>query len=168
MPSWALSNFKSMGVLNATPNSFSDGGRLSNPKSAIKVFQQAVNDFDIVDVGAESTAPFNSAIGAKRELARLERFFFPLFSEMEDPKTCISIDSYRPEVFYEVALLLRQHWPNCSLVFNDVSGVLDPDLLTLLGDASLDFSYVFCHNLCPARDDAGDHMRHLWHYEGED
>ena len=127
-----------------TPNSFSDGGKLQNP---IKTFKEHSQSFDIVDVGAESTAPFNGPIGPGEELTRLVGFFSEVLGE-KDPETTISIDSYRPEVFYEVALEVKKAWPKSDLIFNDVSGKVDPDLMELM-KTELPFSYVFSHFRSP-------------------
>ena len=159
--------FKTMGVMNVTPNSFSDGGVLAKTASAIARFKSFCSDFDIIDIGAESTAPFNAAIGAGEELSRLESFFYPLFDSVDDPAITLSIDTYRPEVFYEVALWIRSQWPKCSLIFNDVSGKVDADLLGLLKE-DFSFSYVLSHNLCPTRDRAGDHMQFAMPERGAD
>lgn len=158
--------FTTMGVVNATPNSFSDGGSLAKKKSVLSFFRKCLDSFDIIDVGAESTAPFNAPIGAKEELERLETFFFPLFDEMEDPKCKLSIDTYRPEVFYECALWLQKVWPKTRLVFNDISGKLDNDLMSLF-ETDLEFDYIFSHNLSPIRDTASGHASHGSQLTGE-
>lgn len=160
-------NYKTMGVMNVTPDSFSDGGTLSNSNVASKIFSKFIQNFDIVDIGAESTAPFNDPIDAKEELSRLEGFFFPLFDRMEDPQVALSIDTYRPEVFFEASLWLRRFWPKCPLIFNDVSGKVDSDLMAILKE-DFSFTYVLSHNLCPERDLAGEHMKSVSGLTGED
>lgn len=153
-------NYKTMGVVNVTPDSFSDGGELSRPEKSEIAFVQKAQDFDIVDVGAESTAPFNDPIDAKTELSRLESFFHPLFEKIKDPRKIISIDTYKPEVFYEVALQLQSIWPKSPLIFNDISGQVDEDLRCLFRDG-IQFDYVLSHNLCPRRELASSHMDYL-------
>lgn len=163
-----LSNqFKIMGVMNITPNSFSDGGALSITKNAINTFKSFVNDFDIIDVGAESTAPFNTAIGAKEELERLEEFFYPLLSNYGDPNTTISIDTYKPEVFFEVADWINSQWPATNLIFNDVSGKVDDDLISIL-EENTNFKYVLSHNLSPYRGNTSDHMNFVLEQNGHE
>ena len=65
-----------MGILNCTPNSFSDGGEFFNENNALKRFNDIITQgADIVDIGAESTAPFNDAISADEEINRLKDGF---------------------------------------------------------------------------------------------
>ena len=151
--------------MNLTPNSFSDGAKLTTQKSQAQTFKRFIQDFDIVDIGAESTAPFNDPIDAVTELERLESFFYPLIDSMDDPQATISIDTYRPEVFYELALILNQYWPKTTLIFNDISGKTDGDLKALL-DTEVKFDYVFSHNLCSDRAHASDHMNYLSKHSG--
>src|SRR5437588_5832565 len=64
-----------MGILNVTPDSFSDGGRFIDPDAAIVQARRMVEEgADILDVGAESTRPYGGAVPVSRdeELARLE------------------------------------------------------------------------------------------------
>lgn len=147
-----------MGVINITPNSFSDGGKFKNLNDFVKSFQDMLTWVDVIDIGAESTAPFNDPIDAIEELNRFEKYLFPLLAKLSDPKTTISIDTYRPEVFYEVYLVIKHFWPKTKLIFNDVSGKIDDDLVELLGMNELDFDYVYSHNLCPSRDLTSAHM----------
>jgi len=63
-----------MGILNCTPNSFSDGGEFFNTDDAMKRFNDIIEQgTDIVDIGAESTAPNNESISADEEIQRLEK-----------------------------------------------------------------------------------------------
>src|SRR5262245_45626276 len=62
-----------MGVLNVTPDSFSDGGRFQSPDAAVAQAGKMIGDgADIIDVGAESTRPGAVAVSEADELARLE------------------------------------------------------------------------------------------------
>ncbi|MEX0798299.1 MAG: dihydropteroate synthase, partial [Bacteriovoracaceae bacterium] len=145
--------------MNITPNSISEGRKYKKPGHSLNQFSQFLKDFDMVDVGAESTAPFNAPIDAQTELSRLEAFFYPLFEMVPDPQGVISLDTYRPEVFYEAAMWIRKAWPKTRLIFNDVSGKVDDDLLELFKE-DLSFDYVLSHNLCPERDLCSDHMQY--------
>lgn len=147
-----------MGVINLTPDSFSDGGIYNNATSFRERIFQLAKWADIIDLGAESTAPFNQAVGADMELARFEETFYPIIEKTADPALQISIDTYRPEVFIEVAKRVQKYWPNCPLIWNDVSGVVDDALLQALHGPQ-HFSYVFSHNLCGDRDKTSDHMQ---------
>src|SRR3954468_1609506 len=63
-----------MGVLNLTPDSFSDGGKFTAPKSALaQASRMAAEGADIIDIGAESTRPYGSEpVSAEEELSRLQ------------------------------------------------------------------------------------------------
>ena len=147
-----------MGVINLTPDSFSDGGKYNNATSFRERIFELSKWADIIDLGAESTAPFNQAVGADIELARFEEILYPILEKTSDPAIQISIDTYRPEVFLEVAKRVNKYWPNCPLIWNDVSGVVDQALLEAL-HGSEKFSYVLSHNLCKNRDNTSDHMQ---------
>ena len=103
-----------MGVLNVTPDSFSDGGRFSAPEQA---FDQArkmiVEGADIIDIGAESTRPYGSEpVSAEEELRRLE----PVLPGVVALGVPVSIDSMKSEV---VAWALDHG----ALIANDVRGL---------------------------------------------
>ena len=148
----------SMGVINITPNSFSDGSLFNSQDLFSKKFNQIKKWASIIDIGAESTAPFNKPIDSILELERFERVLFPFVTKTPDPQITISIDTYKPEVFYEVYIVLKKYWPKTKIVFNDISGCLDEELLMILKDESLDFDYVLCHNLSPVREKSSHHM----------
>ena len=103
-----------MGVINLTPDSFSDGGDLN---SKIKVLDQ-VNHFlsngvDIIDLGAQSTRPGAEEVGSNTEIKRLIPYLKLIKSEY--PDILISIDTFNSEVAYE-ALMNGANW------INDVTG----------------------------------------------
>ena len=103
-----------MGVINLTPDSFSDGGELNSSK---KVLEQ-VNNFlrngvDVIDLGAQSTRPGAEEVGPKKEIKRLIPYLKLIKSEF--PDVLISIDTFNSEVAYE-ALLNGANW------INDVTG----------------------------------------------
>jgi dihydropteroate synthase len=149
-----------MGVINITPNSFSDGNRFNRLESFQAHFKKIQSWSNIIDIGAESTAPFNGSISSYDELERFEDILFPFVANNPDPIAQISIDTYKPEVFYEVLLVLNKFWPKTRLIFNDVSGCIDDEVIDLLS-MDLDFDYVLCHNLCPSRDLTSLHMNYL-------
>lgn len=149
-----------MGVINLTPNSFSDGGCFNQSDSFEKHFCSLLKTASIIDLGAESTAPFNDPISIDEELKRYEEVFFPLLRTLPDPKSIISIDTYKVSVFKAVASKIKKSWPKTKIIFNDVSGSLDNELIDLLKDDSLDFSYVYSHNLAPNRGQTSHHMNY--------
>ena len=90
-----------MGVLNLTPDSFSDGGEFIAPeKAAAHALEMERQGADIIDVGAESTRPGSAGIPAAEELGRLLPVLELLHGKLKVP---ISIDTRKPEVA-EVAL----------------------------------------------------------------
>ena len=109
-----------MGVLNVTPDSFSDGGKYSDPDRA---FAHAVDleeqGADIIDIGAESTRPGSARISAAEELRRLIPVLKRLKDRLAGP---ISVDTYKAEVA-ERAL---EHGAE---IINDPSGLTFEPLL---------------------------------------
>jgi dihydropteroate synthase len=99
---WQTSRFaidltmpKIMGIVNLTPDSFSDGGRFASDAAAIAFAEQLLKDgADILDLGAESTRPGSSPITAGEELARLA----PVLREAVRWGVPVSIDTYKPIV----------------------------------------------------------------------
>ncbi len=85
-----------MGVLNVTPDSFSDGGRFYDPVKAIQHGLKLARDgADIIDVGGESTRPGSEAISAQEEMRRVIPVIEALAHEVKVP---ISIDTYKSQV----------------------------------------------------------------------
>lgn len=152
--------FQIMGVINITPNSFSDGGNYNHVSSFESKFNELLTWADVVDIGAESTAPFNNAVSLNEELSRFEDVFFPVLEKRDDPQITLSVDTYKASTFEIVAKKVRLHWPLTNLIWNDVSGVVDDELLNLL-QSDLDFSYVLSHNLCNDRTNTSNHMNYL-------
>lgn len=85
-----------MGVLNVTPDSFSDGGQFITPEQALAQARKLIADgADIIDIGAESTRPYGSLpVTADDELARLK----PVLAELIALGVPVSIDSMKSEV----------------------------------------------------------------------
>ena len=83
-----------MGILNCTPNSFSDGGMFFNEKNAIDHAYDMINQgATIIDIGGESTRPDAALVDADEEWLRIRN----VIAELAD-KTIVSIDSYKPDV----------------------------------------------------------------------
>ena len=94
--------FLIMGVLNVTPDSFSDGGRFATPSAArIAALQMIQDGADIIDIGAESTRPGAQAVPLQEELDRLMPTLECLGQEI--PGGQISVDSRKDEVFLRSA-----------------------------------------------------------------
>ena len=88
-----------MGIVNVTPDSFSDGGQFFKPEEAIRRAKNLVADgADIIDFGGESTRPGATPIGWEEEWSRIEPVLAGLASSVSRLKSCkISIDTYHPE-----------------------------------------------------------------------
>jgi dihydropteroate synthase len=123
-----------MGVVNVTPDSFSDGGQWLGAPAAIEHGLQLIaQGADIVDVGGESTRPGAQRVPADEELRRVK----PVITELVKAGAAVSVDTMRAQVA-EWALEA-----GVSLV-NDVSGGLaDPYMPRLVGKASV--PYVLMH-----------------------
>lgn len=102
-----------MGILNVTPDSFSDGGEYSDVQKAVRHGIAMVEDgADIIDIGGESTRPGFTAVDAETEIARVVPVIDALHRKM--PELIISIDTSKPEVA-EAAL------QNGASIVNDVT-----------------------------------------------
>ena len=123
-----------MGILNVTPDSFSDGGRWADHGSAVERGRLLQADgADLVDVGGESTRPGAQRITAREELERV----LPVVRDLTDAGVCVSIDTMRAEV---AAACVSAG----AVLVNDVSGGrADPDMLPWL--ATSDVPYVAMH-----------------------
>ncbi|MFY9463132.1 MAG: dihydropteroate synthase [Candidatus Sungiibacteriota bacterium] len=105
-----------VGILNVTPDSFSDGGKFFAPAAAITHAQDMIAEgADIIDIGGESTRPGSQRISVEEELGRILPVLDVLVKELPVP---ISIDTTKPEVA-EKCLGRGAH------IINDVSGLRD-------------------------------------------
>ncbi len=141
-----------LGVVNVTPDSFSDGGLWTDPESAVAHGRQLVEDgADIVDVGGESTRPGATRPPAAEELARV----LPVIEALAADGAVVSVDTMRADVAE------RALEAGASIV-NDVSGGLADDrMLALL--AGSEATYVAMHWRAHA-----EHMRDFATYDPED
>ncbi len=113
-----------MGILNITPDSFSDGGIYFDSQRAIAhAYEMAEAGADIIDIGAESSRPGSEAISASEELARMVPVLSALQGRLKVP---ISVDTYKSQVA-EAAIGLG------AAIINDISGLMaDPRMALLL------------------------------------
>ena len=103
-----------MGIINLTPDSFSDGGDFFSVEKVLNQVNNFIsNGVDVIDLGAQSTRPGATEIGPKNELNRLLPYLKKIREEY--PNILISIDTFNSEVAYE-ALLNGANW------INDVTG----------------------------------------------
>nr|WP_246801645.1 dihydropteroate synthase [Bradyrhizobium genosp. L] len=139
-----------MGILNVTPDSFSDGGRFIAPEQALAQAQKLIADgADIIDIGAESTRPYGSQqVSADDELKRLA----PVLAAVVALGVPVSIDSMKSEV---VAWALDQG----AAIANDVWGLQrDAGMAPLI--AARDVPVIVMHNRAQA-DPAIDIMQDI-------
>ncbi len=150
-----------MGVINITPDSFSDGGQNLTPQKVLSnCLKMTKLGVDCFDFGAESTAPFNEKISIDSELNRFEENLFPVLEEILHLNKTISIDTYKPEIFREVASRVYKINSKAQLIWNDVSGSVDDSLKETLKEYPR-CTYVLSHNLAPSRFLTSDHMNYL-------
>jgi dihydropteroate synthase len=123
-----------MGVLNVTPDSFSDGGQFNDPKIATNHALQMIEDgADIIDIGGESTRPGSDRISVQEELDRV----LPVVSALSGTGVAISIDTMRVEVARAAVVA-------GACMINDVSGgKADPGMLDFV--ATLNTPYILMH-----------------------
>lgn len=113
-----------MGIVNVTPDSFSDGGRCATPEAAVAHgLQLAAEGGDILDVGGESTRPGAAPVSAAEELARVLPVIRGLRAHCDLP---ISVDTWKAEV-------ARAALEAGADIVNDISGLQrDPVMLEVL------------------------------------
>ena len=102
-----------IGILNVTPDSFSDGGRFFSVENAVRqALQMQADGADFIDIGAVSTRPGGEIVSQEEEIRRLLPVLQSLNGKLKIP---FSVDTFRPEVA-ELALQNGAH------IINDVSG----------------------------------------------
>lgn len=122
----SLSRPRIMGILNVTPDSFSDGGKNFDPKAAIKRGLQMLDEgADIIDVGGESTRPDATPVSPDEEAARV----MPVVRALAEAGAIVSIDTRHAQV---AKACLRA---GASIV-NDVSGFTDPEMVKVVADST--------------------------------
>jgi dihydropteroate synthase len=116
-----------MGVVNVTPDSFSDGGQYLEVEAAVAHGLQLLRDgADILDVGGEATNPRARPVSAAEELARV----LPVVAGLVAAGATVSIDTTK-------AVVARAAVAAGARIINDVSGGLfDPDMACAIGDAT--------------------------------
>jgi len=118
-----------MGVVNVTPDSFSDGGRYLDPRAAIDHGLELISEgADLLDVGGESTRPGADPVTAEEETARVE----PVVAALAADGARVSIDTTKAHV-------ARAALAAGATYVNDVSALrFDPDLAGVIADADVD------------------------------
>jgi len=115
-----------MGILNATPDSFSDGGRYADPDVAsAHALELVAEGAYIIDIGAESTRPGATPVSAEEELSRLLPVLDAVLQAVDVP---VSVDTMKADV-------ARACIERGASVINDVSGLSDPGMAPLAAEA---------------------------------
>ncbi len=115
-----------VGILNVTPDSFSDGGEFQEVEAALKRVGEMFHEgADIIDIGAESTRPGAMAISPDEEWARLEKLLEKL-KEQYDPAR-FSLDTRHGSVAEQAVGL----W-SPEIIINDVTGLSDPHMIKIV------------------------------------
>jgi dihydropteroate synthase len=116
-----------MGIVNVTPDSFSDGGRLKNVRQAVDHALHLVEQgADILDVGGESTRPGAEAVSEADELKRV----LPVVEALQKEGLVISVDTRKPGVMREVIHA-------GAAMINDVMALREPGAIEVVADSDL-------------------------------
>lgn len=119
-----------MGILNVTPDSFSDGGRFQSLEFAFSRAEEMITEgVDMIDVGGESSRPGAPALALDEELRRV----MPVLYALRDLGKPLSLDTYKPEVMREAILAGVD-------MINDINGFRAPGAL----EAVLDSDCALC------------------------
>jgi dihydropteroate synthase len=114
-----------MGILNATPDSFSDGGQYQGLEHAITHAEQMMLDgVDIIDVGGESSRPGAPPLALEQELQRV----MPVLYALRDQGPAISVDTYKPQVMREAIIAGVD-------MINDINGFRAPGAIEAVRDS---------------------------------
>ncbi|TAJ83042.1 MAG: dihydropteroate synthase [Gallionellaceae bacterium] len=120
-----LSRPKVMGIVNVTPDSFSDGGRhLSHAAAIAHAHRLIVEGADMLDIGGESTRPGAAAVGEQEELERV----LPVIEGLRDIAVPISIDTWKPAV-------MRAALAAGASMVNDINALQAPDALEAVAES---------------------------------
>ncbi|WML55733.1 dihydropteroate synthase [Neobacillus sp. PS3-12] len=125
-----------MGILNVTPDSFSDGGKYYNLEQAIEHAKQMVeNGADLIDIGGESTRPGHTPLSVEEELERVIPAVSAISKHVHVP---ISVDTFKAEV-------ARQSIEAGAHIINDIWGATrDPKMAAVI--AELNVPIILMHN----------------------
>ena len=132
-----LSSPKIMGILNLTPDSFSDGGKFNDEKSALLQAEKMIKDgADFIDIGAQSTRPNADFLSARQEILRIGNVISLIKKEF--PETLISLDTFYADV-------VKFGFDEGIDVVNDISGGdFDDNLLKTVAKTKL--PYILMHS----------------------
>ena len=132
-----LSSPKILGILNLTPDSFSDGGKFNDEKSALLQAEKMIKEgADFIDIGAQSTRPNADFLSARQEILRIGNVISLIKKEF--PETLISLDTFYADV-------VKFGFDEGIDVVNDISGGdFDDNLLKTVAKTKL--PYILMHS----------------------
>lgn len=124
-----------MGIVNVTPDSFSDGGEHFSVKDAVAcALELEAQGADIIDIGAQSTRPGHIPVSDKEEWQRLEPVLGELKGKLHVP---VSVDTYYPYVAQNAFKIGVD-------IINDVSGIISPDMAKIVKNTGC--GWIIMHN----------------------
>lgn len=114
-----------MGIVNVTPDSFSDGGLYASTSKAVQHAKRLIDEgVDILDIGGESTRPGSEPVGVTEELDRV----IPVIQALSDMNVAVSVDTSKPEV-------MRQAIEAGAAMVNDVNALRTPGAIEAVKQA---------------------------------
>lgn len=140
---------KIVGILNVTPDSFSDGGKFTSLDHAINHLKEMLEEgADVIDIGAESTRPQATPITDAEEWSRLEKILPAVISEVKKfnknsgKKVLTSIDSYH------FATIKKAYEAGVDII-NDVSGLSDEKIVKFIAEKNITTILMHCSQVPP-------------------
>lgn len=125
-----------MGILNVTPDSFSDGGRFQSLEFALSRAEEMIAEgVDIIDIGGESTRPGSPKVPLDEELRRV----IPVVYALRDLGKPLSVDTYKPEVMREAIIAGVD-------MINDINGFRAPGALEAVADSDCGLCVMHMQN----------------------
>ena len=130
-----MTKTKIMGILNVTPDSFSDGGKYNSVDKAVARAKEMIDEgVDIIDVGGVSTRPGHTEVSLEEEMERV----VPVVEQLVKLDVQISVDTYRSEVA-EACLKL-----GAPMINDQWAGLYDPKIFDVVSDYNAEI--VLMHN----------------------
>ncbi len=126
-----------MGVINVTPDSFSDGGRFDHVDAATRQAEKLLAEgADLLDLGGESTRPGSHPVSVEEERKRLEPVLKRLGPSLKRP--ILSLDTYKPEIM--------RLGVDCGVgIINNIRGLADEKTLRFLAAQQVTYLAMHCH-----------------------
>ena len=137
-----MAHTKIMGILNVTPDSFSDGGEYNSVEKALQRAKAMIEEgVDIIDIGGVSTRPGHEEVALEEEMERV----IPVVKALAELDVQLSVDTFRSEVA-EAAL---KH--GATMINDQWAGLYDPEIFKVV--AQYDGEIVLMHNGDGQRDE---------------